>query len=66
MNKTSAPKPPETETTDALDEKLDAPLSNRAYFLGVAYLAQAITVEGALTRGDRKEPPQEGLEIAPA
>ena len=60
--KTPPPKPPpEAETTDA--QKLDAPLSNRAFFLGIAYLSQAIACEGALTRGDIEAPPQDGLDV---
>jgi hypothetical protein len=62
MNKTPPPKPP-PETTDVrepLDAALDKPVTNRALFLATAYLAQAIAVEGALTRGDIESAQQQG------
>jgi hypothetical protein len=49
------------ETTDA--QKLDAPLSCRAFFLGISYLASAIATEGALNRQEIEHVPQEGLDV---
>ena len=46
MNKPPHTKPPQIETSDV--EKLDMPLTNRAFFLGVSYLVQVIGTEGAL------------------
>jgi hypothetical protein len=38
-------------------ELLDAPLTNRAFFLGVSYLTRIIEAEGAIARGE--PPPRE-------
>ena len=65
MKVSPVPKPPpKTETTDL--EKLDSPLTNRAFFLGVAYLSQALACEGALARGELEAPPEEGLDVVSA
>lgn len=62
--KTQVPKaPPKSEKTDL--EKLDSPLTCRAFFIGVSYLARAIACESALNRGVIEAPPEEGLEIVP-
>lgn len=66
MKTSPVPKaPPESKPSTDLVETLDAPLSNRAFFIGVSYLARAIALEAALTRGDIAEVPDEGLQILP-